>query len=321
MKPSYTTRTGQLPSAVEAPEVYTLAFSGTPDSEENPANPNTGITGASSADVVTRRSLRPAATRSAQLANRSHAASVSPLSTPSSPRATAPKARKKKGVINIAVMTLAVGLVGTMALPAYAFNPQSADSSHGASAAASLKKAHAQELDVSSQVAQSSVTRDAVSATTEEELATRKAETARQEAAVQLASYAKAYSGPSVSDFLKNPPYPSFSLASVFSVAQKYIGTPYVYGGATPAGFDCSGYVMFVYAQFGISMPHSSTAQGNMGKRISIQDAVPGDLVIMPGHDGFYAGNGNIMDAPKPGGYVSIRPIWTSNYYIVRIGI
>jgi cell wall-associated NlpC family hydrolase len=298
-----------------------LALSGTPDSEENPANPNIGSTGTSS-DVVTRRSLRPAATRSAQLSNRSHAAAVSPTASSSSPRSAAPKARKKKsGIINIAVMTLAVGLVGTMALPAYAFNPKSADSAQGASAAASLKKAHPQALAVSSEVAAASVTRDAVSATTEEELATRKAETARQQAAVQLASYAKAYSGPSVSDFLANPPYPSFSLAQVFSVAQKYIGTPYVYGGATPAGFDCSGYVMFVYAQFGISMPHSSTAQGNMGTRISIKDAVPGDLVIMPGHDGFYAGNGNIMDAPKPGGYVSIRPIWTSNYYIVRIGI
>ena len=133
--------------------------------------------------------------------------------------------------------------------------------------------------------------------------------------------YAASSSGPSVSSLLANPPYPNFDLASVYNVATQYIGTPYVYGGSTPAGFDCSGYVMYVYAQFGISLPHSVSGQAAMGKRISIQDAQPGDLVIMSGHDGFYAGNGNIMDAPDTGRSISIRPIWTSDYYIVRLGI
>ena len=48
---------------------------------------------------------------------------------------------------------------------------------------------------------------------------------------------------------------------------------------------------------------------------------VPGDLVIMPGHDGFYAGNGMILHAPYEGASVRVQPIWTSDYYIVRIGI
>ncbi len=130
-----------------------------------------------------------------------------------------------------------------------------------------------------------------------------------------------AYSGPSVGDFLANPPYPNFDLASVYNVATQYIGTPYVYGGATPAGFDCSGFVMYVYAQFGVSMPHSSAGQGAMGTRISEADAQPGDLVIMDGHDGFYAGNGMILHAPYEGASVRVQPIWTSDYYIVRIGI
>ena len=115
--------------------------------------------------------------------------------------------------------------------------------------------------------------------------------------------------------------YVTAPVSQVFSVAQQYIGTPYVYGGASPAGFDCSGYVMYVYAQFGINLPHSVSGQAAMGKRISIADAQPGDLVIMSGHDGFYAGNGNIMDAPDVGRSISIRPIWTSDYYIVRLGI
>jgi cell wall-associated NlpC family hydrolase len=78
---------------------------------------------------------------------------------------------------------------------------------------------------------------------------------------------------------------------------------------------------MYVYAQFGVSMPHSSTGQGAMGTRISEADAQPGDLVIMPGHDGFYAGNGMILHAPYEGASVRVQPIWTSDYYIVRIGI
>ena len=58
-----------------------------------------------------------------------------------------------------------------------------------------------------------------------------------------------------------------------------------------------------------------------MNSKISIADALPGDLVIMSGHDGIYMGNGNIMDAPRAGGVVSVRPIWTDAYYIVRIGV
>jgi cell wall-associated NlpC family hydrolase len=63
------------------------------------------------------------------------------------------------------------------------------------------------------------------------------------------------------------------------------------------------------------------SGQGVIGKPISINDAQPGDIVMMPGHNGFYAGNGMILDAPRAGGTVSIRPIWTTNYYIIRLGI
>jgi cell wall-associated NlpC family hydrolase len=216
-----------------------------------------------------------------------------------------------------------------MAIPAFAFNPNGTDSAaFGPSAVDSMKKAQSQTVEVGG-VATEAVSRDTASATSEQQLNAQKAaaaaaaaaEAARAQAAIELTNYAKASTGPSVSDFLANPPYPSFSLAQVFSVAQQYIGTPYVYGGASPAGFDCSGYVMYVYAQFGINLPHSVSGQAAMGKRISIADAQPGDVVIMSGHDGFYAGNGNIMDAPDSGRSISIRPIWTSDFYIVRLGI
>ncbi|WP_431245327.1 C40 family peptidase [Leifsonia xyli] len=242
-----------------------------------------------------------------------------------------PKKKRKGGwILNAGVITVATGLIATMSLPAFAFNPNGAENAaFGPSAADSMKKAQSQTVEVGG-VASAAVNREAASATTQQELDARAAaaaaaaaaEAARRQAAVQLATYAStSASGPSVSDFLANPPYPNFSLSQVFSVAQQYIGTPYVYGGASPAGFDCSGYVMYVYAQFGINLPHSVSGQAAMGKRISIADAQPGDVVIMNGHDGFYAGNGNIMDAPDVGRSISIRPIWTSDYYIVRLGI
>lgn len=308
-----------------------MALLGRPGSEESPTNPNSSTPATS--DIVSRRSLRgarveqkaaaPVTASGAGAAGSSAGAAFRKPAEKAAPKK--PSKKVKGGVINVAVMTLAAGLIATMALPAYAFNPQGADTAQFKSSAVdSMKKAQSQSVEVPQTVAAAAVARDAATATSEQELSAAKAakaaELARQQAAVSFASYAS-YSGPSVTDFLANPPYPSFSLPQVFSVAQQYIGTPYVFGGSTPAGFDCSGYVMYVYAQFGISLPHSVSGQAAMGKRISIADAQPGDLVIMPGHDGFYAGNGNIMDAPDTGRSISIRPIWTSDYYIVRLGI
>jgi cell wall-associated NlpC family hydrolase len=226
-------------------------------------------------------------------------------------------------------MAVAAGIVGTLAIPAYAMAPGSLDQQFGATDATKLTKAQAQSVEVTDDVIAAPITKDGYDAVTGEEIraaeaakaAAAAAEAARVAAEASMVSYAAGYSGPSVGDFLANPPYPNFDLASVYNVATQYIGTPYVYGGATPAGFDCSGFVMYVYAQFGVSMPHSSAGQGAMGTRISEADAQPGDLVIMDGHDGFYAGNGMILHAPYEGASVRVQPIWTSDYYIVRIGI
>ncbi|WP_295121600.1 C40 family peptidase [uncultured Leifsonia sp.] len=309
-----------------------MAHSGTPDPAQDQApqdpdiTPSTSSTRSTAPDLVSRRSLRTV--KASSSAPRAPKRQTPPsTSVAAATEQSKPAAKKRKGgwALNVAVMTVATGIIATMSIPAFAFNPAGAESSaFGPSAADSMKKAQAQSVEVSGGVAESAVSRDAATATSQQQLDAQKAaaaaEAARQRAAVSFASYA-AYSGPSVSDFLANPPYPSFSLSQVFSVAKQYIGTPYVYGGASPAGFDCSGYVMYVYAQFGISLPHSVSGQAAMGKRISIQDAQPGDIVIMPGHDGFYAGNGNIMDAPDSGRSISIRPIWTSDFYIVRLGI
>ncbi|GAA4144311.1 C40 family peptidase [Leifsonia shinshuensis] len=315
-----------------------MAHSGTSDpaQDRTPQDPDTlastsSTTSASGSQLVSRRSLR--ATRTAHTAKAPAAARPGAAAAvqKSAPAAKDGKPAKRKGgwILNVGVMTVATGIIATMSLPAFAFNPGDAESSaFGPSAADSMKKAQAQSVAVGEGVTASTVSRDAATATSQAQLdsqkaaaaATAAAEAARQRAAVSLANYAS-YSGPSVSDFLANPPYPSFSLAQVFSVAKQYIGTPYVYGGASPAGFDCSGYVMYVYAQFGISLPHSVSGEAARGTKISINDAQPGDLIVMPGHIGFYAGNGNIMDAPDSGRSISIRPIWTSDYYVVRLGI
>lgn len=271
--------------------------------------------------------------------SKSVAPSATPRSeTPVDPATVArplPSTRRLRrgGVANVAVMTIAAGIVGTLAIPAYAFAPGSTGPQFATSDETRMTKAQAQSVEVPEDVISAPVTKDAFAAVTAEEIeaaaeAKRRAaeeaaeaEAARIAAETAMTSYAASYEGPSVGEFLENPPYPSYDLASVYNVATQYIGTPYVYGGATPAGFDCSGFVMYVYAQFGISMPHSSAGQGAMGTPISEADAQPGDLVIMDGHDGFYAGNGMILHAPYEGASVRVQPIWTSDYSIVRIGI
>lgn len=235
---------------------------------------------------------------------------------------TARGSRGRRTVLaNVMVMTFAAGMVTTMALPAYATTPKPLSSLAGSGS-------QDQALSVPGDVAAASVVHDSLQATSESALAAkiaraRHVKDVAADGAGQTGTLSNApiASGPSVADYLKNPPYPDFSLAKVFQVAEQYIGTPYVFGGASPAGFDCSGLVMYVYAQFGISLPHSATAQGEMGTRISLQDAVPGDLIVMPGHIGFYAGGNKILDAPDSGKAVSIRPLWTTDFYVVRLGI
>jgi cell wall-associated NlpC family hydrolase len=90
------------------------------------------------------------------------------------------------------------------------------------------------------------------------------------------------------------------------SIALHYLGVPYVYGGASPSGFDCSGLVMYVYAQLGISLPHYTVAQWNATQPIS--SPAPGDLVFFNGlgHVGIYIGGGRFVDAPHTGSVVRI---------------
>jgi cell wall-associated NlpC family hydrolase len=128
--------------------------------------------------------------------------------------------------------------------------------------------------------------------------------------------------GRTTESYLADPLYPTLDRDEVLAVAMQYIGTPYVHGGEDPTKFDCSGLITFVYAQFGVRLTHYVPTQDTEGTRVSAEDAVPGDLVVFDNlaHDGIYAGNGMILDAPKPGGFVAVRPIWDQPHHFVRIG-
>jgi cell wall-associated NlpC family hydrolase len=101
----------------------------------------------------------------------------------------------------------------------------------------------------------------------------------------------------------------------VVGIAMQYLGVPYVWGGSSPRGFDCSGLVSYVFGQIGISLPHSSYAQFGMGTPVSISQLQPGDLVFFTGasHVGIYIGGGQFIHAPHTGDVVKISSL--SGYY------
>jgi peptidoglycan DL-endopeptidase CwlO len=101
----------------------------------------------------------------------------------------------------------------------------------------------------------------------------------------------------------------------VVGIAMRYLGVPYVWGGSSPRGFDCSGLVSYVFAQIGVSLPHSSYAQFGMGSAVSISQLQAGDLVFFTGasHVGIYIGGGQFIHAPHTGDVVKISSL--SGYY------
>ncbi|HEX6679234.1 MAG TPA: NlpC/P60 family protein [Gaiellaceae bacterium] len=115
-------------------------------------------------------------------------------------------------------------------------------------------------------------------------------------------------------------PAPPPTHSSVVAIAEHYLGVPYRWGGASPSGFDCSGLVMYVYAQVGVSLPHSSYSQYGMGSPVSRGDLQPGDLVFFDGlgHVGIYVGGNSFIHAPHTGDVVKISSIsgWYASTYV-----
>ncbi len=106
----------------------------------------------------------------------------------------------------------------------------------------------------------------------------------------------------------------------VVDIAKQYIGTPYVYGGMSPRGFDCSGFAKYCYAQLGVTLNRTAASQTSQGTYVNKADLIPGDLVFFVtdgysiSHVGIYAGNGMMIHSPRPGKRVELVTI-NSGYY------
>jgi len=108
-------------------------------------------------------------------------------------------------------------------------------------------------------------------------------------------------------------PAPVSTAGGAAGIAMQYLGVPYVWGGASPSGMDCSGLVVVVYGQLGISVPRTAAAQYSAGTPISYGELAPGDLVFFGyggiSHVGIYIGGGSMIHAPFEGEVVQIAPV------------
>ena len=135
-------------------------------------------------------------------------------------------------------------------------------------------------------------------------------------------------SGPAIADppadgaTYSSSPAPPSKYGGVVGIAMQYLGVPYVWGGASPSGFDCSGLVMYVYAQMGVSLPHNAAMMYNsVGVPVSRDELQPGDLVFFDGlgHMGMYIGGGQFIHAPHTGDVVKISGLgesWYASRYV-----
>ena len=234
------------------------------------------------------------------------------LSQPLRVTSSGGKLRANQSFRTALTMVTASGLFATVALPAYAYDPEIA-------AMAKLTTTNSQDLETDENTQGLTVAAVNTIKFVRGEFASKAAvDVLRQQA---ISNY-RAYRGKTAADYVRNPKFSKFSSEKLIEVAASYVGTPYIFGGSNPRGFDCSGYIKFVFSQFGIALGHGVTVQARAGIIISPSDAVPGDLVIYNDHrhNGIFAGNGMMYHAPRPGDRVKLAKIFPGGHYFVRLG-
>lgn len=133
---------------------------------------------------------------------------------------------------------------------------------------------------------------------------------------VTAAADARSVDGP-----VRSVAAPGADRDAVVSYARRFLGTPYVWGGASPAGFDCSGFTSYVYAKFGVRMVHYTGSQYAAYRKVPRNKLRAGDLVFFSGlgHMGIYIGRGRFIHSPSSGGVVRINDIndgWYRTSYV-----
>jgi cell wall-associated NlpC family hydrolase len=178
----------------------------------------------------------------------------------------------------------------------------------------------AQKQSIESQIAE----QNSLLASVKDEIAQMRAEEARRQAALAAQARARAQAQaaalaqPDIQQTYEPQPWiepeydpnlPAPRYGGVVSIALQYLGVPYVWGGASPStGFDCSGFVMYVFAQMGVSLPHHAASIYGYGTPVPYAQLAPGDLVFFSGlgHMGIYIGNDQFIHAPHTGDVVRI---------------
>lgn len=199
------------------------------------------------------------------------------------------------------------GLMATVALPSYGFSPEATAVSG---------------LTVNNELVEISAPSQGLSVATIKAVEFTRGDFEPADASeFQVTRSLRRYDGPVAADYLLRPRFTEITSANIMRASAELVGTPYVAGGQTPGGIDCSGYTKFIYSQFGIDLPHSVYQQAKMGKKIPLEEALPGDIVIFNdfSHNGIYAGSGNFYHAPRKGDRVKLAPIYTDRYHIVRL--
>ena len=192
----------------------------------------------------------------------------------------------------------------------------------------------AQKRSIEAQIAE----QDRLLASVKEEIAQLRAEEQRRQAALvaeararvqaaQLAATAQQDAAQATYDEALidsyDPNVPAARYSQVVPIALQYLGVPYVWGGSSPStGFDCSGFIMYVFAQIGVYLPHHAASQFAYGTPVSREQLEPGDLVFFDGlgHAGIYIGGGQFVHAPHTGDVVKISSIYESWYAATWVG-